>query len=289
MLTTSNVNSAYSDSIATDSIAADSAFFCAASVEDAHAAPSLFVIPPDSTLIHYPCYLQDGEPGTPIPYNISTDNMLTASLLLLLMSFVVILAKSAQSTVQQGKQFLFGTHRNDVGKETSNLLFCICMLPINCWLLAIFSHSYASEHITRHFSVEPPILVVTIFFAAFLGYFLLKWLAYTVVNAILFSGKKRQQWNSDFLFITAIEGVLMFPLVFLLVYFDLSTKNALFYFGFILILNKMLAFHKGWTIFFKQNAGYLQIFLYFCALEAAPLLAFSGVWLALVNFLKVNF
>ena len=258
-------------------------------MEDAHPAPSLFVIPPDSTLIHYPCYLKEGVPGTPIPYNISTDNLLTASLLLLLISFVIILAKSAHSTIQQARQFFFGTHRNDTGKETGNMFFSLFMLPINCWLMAIFTYCYASEYLTRYFIIEPPILIVAIFFVAFMGYFLLKWLSYTVVNTILFSGKKRQQWNNDYLFNIAIEGMLMFPLVFLLIYFDLSIKIALFYFGFILILNKILAFYKGWSIFFKQNAGFLQIFLYFCALEAAPLLAFSGVCLAIANNIKVNF
>ncbi|MDE6689035.1 MAG: DUF4271 domain-containing protein, partial [Prevotella sp.] len=79
------------------------------------------------------------------------------------------------------------------------------------------------------------------------------------------------------------------PLVLLLVYFNFDAEKALFCFVVILILNKLLTFYKCWSIFFRQNGGILQTFLYFCALEITPLLAFAGAWLAMTDFLKVNF
>jgi len=132
-------------------------------------------------------------------------------------------------------------------------------------------------------------MVVMILCALFGLYFMVKWFLYSVVNTVFFSGNKKLQWDYAFLLITAIETVLLFPLVLLIVYFEWSVKIALFFFVFVLIINKMLTFYKSWSIFFRQNNRSLQIFLYFCALELTPLFVFGGAWLSIVNVLKVNF
>jgi hypothetical protein len=91
------------------------------------------------------------------------------------------------------------------------------------------------------------------------------------------------------LFLTAGEGVLLFPLVLLQVYFDLSLESAAVYFIFVLILNKFLTFYKSWIIFFRQKSVFLQNILYFCALEIAPLLAFGGALVMTIELLIIKF
>ena len=88
---------------------------------------------------------------------------------------------------------------------------------------------------------------------------------------------------------TSLSATLLLPLVFLQFFFDLSMEKAVIDFIFILFLNKMLTFFKCWSIFFRQKRRFLQNILYFCALEATPLLVFGGIWLAVVNLLKINF
>ena len=83
--------------------------------------------------------------------------------------------------------------------------------------------------------------------------------------------------------------MLLFPLVLLLIYFQISVQNAAFYFIFVLSFVKILTFYKSYIIFFKQKDYFLQIILYFCTLEMIPL---SVLWTALMvitNSLKVNF
>ena len=115
------------------------------------------------------------------------------------------------------------------------------------------------------------------------------WLMHFVVDPVFFGGKKTIQLFKVQLFITACSTTLTLPLVMLLVFFDLSVEKCIFYFCSVLILNKILTFYKCWFIFFRQKGFFLQTFLYFCALEITPLLAFSGVWLMTVNNLKINF
>ena len=110
-----------------------------------------------------------------------------------------------------------------------------------------------------------------------------------MVNIVFFENQKRQQWTWALTFIIALEGVALFPAVMLQVYFNLSMKNVVYYFIFILILAKLLTFYKCWGIFFKQNRIFLQIILYLCALEIVPMLVLWGVLVRITNELKVIF
>ena len=91
------------------------------------------------------------------------------------------------------------------------------------------------------------------------------------------------------LFIAAMEGIVLFPLVLLLSYFDLSMESAIIYMAIVLILVKILTFYKCFVIFFRRNSGLLQNILYFCALELTPLLILAGLMVMIVDNLKINF
>lgn len=91
--------------------------------------------------------------------------------------------------------------------------------------------------------------------------------------------EKNEQWLKAYLFLLSCEGVLLFPVVMLLSYFDLSLQVAVIYTIIVLVLVKILSFYKSYLIFFKRNGLFLQIILYFCALEVVPL---SALWGGLV-------
>ena len=110
-----------------------------------------------------------------------------------------------------------------------------------------------------------------------------------MTDRVFFGRRKNLQFLGSLLFITAIEGVMLFPLVLLLTYFQISIQIAAYYFIFVLIFVKILTFYKSYVIFFKQKDFFLQIILYFCTLEMIPL---SVLWTALAvitNSLKVNY
>ena len=84
-------------------------------------------------------------------------------------------------------------------------------------------------------------------------------------------------------------GLLLFPAVMLLAYFDLSIRTVAIYALVVIFLSKLLTFFKTYIIFFRQNGRFLQNILYFCALEIMPLLSMWGVMITANSYLKVNY
>jgi hypothetical protein len=244
----------------------------------------------DSTLRTDLPYRSYGVAGAPVPYTVRGDNAITTLLILCFVLFVVSVAHSRSFIGKQLKNFFRETHNSDSSGETGGELhFQTFLVMVDCLVLAISSYLWATQAISGSFMFQTDLTLIAILTGLFALFFALRWLAGTIVNLTFFGVKKNLQWIKLQLLVTACEGVLLFPMLLLLVYFDFPEENALYYFGFVLFLNKILTFYKCWLIFFKQNSGYLQNILYFCALEIAPLLAFGGAWLALIDLLKVNF
>jgi hypothetical protein len=109
------------------------------------------------------------------------------------------------------------------------------------------------------------------------------------VGSVFFESKKIEQWSKSFLFLISAEGILLFPLVMLLSYFDLSMKSATIYALVVIILVKILTFYKTFLIFFQKKGRFLQNILYLCALEIVPLFLLGGALTLINSFLKVNF
>ena len=234
---------------------------------------------------------RQGVAGDPMPYTIKTDNTITA---LLIGSFIIALiafSRSRKFIRRQAKEFFRVPRERDVEftETTGELRFQLFLMLQTCLLLSIFSFLYTRERIADTFILETPYQLLAIFFGVYLGYFVLKTLLYTLVNSVFFGGRYSARWLKSFLFVSSVEGVLLFPLVMFQAYFDLGIQNAIFYAAFVIILVKTMLFYKSYVIFFKQKSLYLQIILYFCALEIMPLLSLTGILKMIVDYLKINF
>ena len=110
-----------------------------------------------------------------------------------------------------------------------------------------------------------------------------------VIFVPVFDRRDNEQWLKSYLFLVALEGALLFPVIMLVAYFSLPTHIAGVCVAFILIFIKILSIYKCKTIFFKKTGVFLQIFLYFCALEVIPLLALAGSLSMVSQYLRINF
>ena len=231
-----------------------------------------------------------GVAGDPLPYTIRGDNMLTSMLLLCFVVFVVSISRVRQYIDKQFKHFFYESPNNELVSETSGeVRFQFFLVLLACLMLGIAIYQYVTHYVANTFIVDENYLLVVLFGVGALVYYVTKGLLYSGTNSIFFDGKKTLQWMKTILFITAVEGVLLYPAVVLQVYFDISLQNITYYYVFVLILTKTLTFYKGWVIFFRTNGGFLQNILYFCALEITPLLVLAGALLWIVNLLKINF
>jgi len=232
-----------------------------------------------------------GVAGDPVPYTVRGDNMITS---LLLGSFILALISFAGSRfffLRELKALFYPQKSTDDAiSETSNeVRFQSFLVLLTALLVSILYYFYTRAYVGDTFIVDSQLALIGIYFGIVLAYFLVKALLYTAVNWVFFGMKKNGQWLRSQLFVTSLEGILLFPLVMLQVYFSLSLENGLIAFLVILVFVKILTIYKSFLIFFRQIGVFLQIILYFCALEIVPLLALLATLVLTSNLLKVNY
>ena len=233
-----------------------------------------------------------GVPGDPVPYVMRNDHIVTSLLLVCFILGTIAIANSSRFFVRQLKEFFYYTSHTEgysMAETSSEIRFQFFFVFVDCLLLAIAYYFYTTHFVANTFIMQSEYQLLGVVFGVFVIYFLAKYILYTGVNTIFFGGKKNKQWIKSLLFITSVEGVTFFPCVILMVYFDLSVQSVVYYFIFVLILVKILTIYQCWNIFFRRNAFFLQIILYFCALEIIPLFSLWGALVMIVNELKINF
>lgn len=231
-----------------------------------------------------------GVAGDPVPYTVAGDNFITSLLLLCFVLACVAFAKSRSFVIRQAKAF-FRVPREGttVMTETSTeVRFQFFLVLQTCLLIAIGYFIYSKASISDTFTIEQ-YQVISIYAGIVMGYMILKTLLYSATGWLFFDKKKNEQWLKAYLFLLSLEGVLLFPDVMLLSYFDLSLQIAVIYALIVFGLVKILSFYKSYLIFFRRNGMFLQIFLYFCALEIVPPVTLWGCLLWISNCLKVNY
>lgn len=231
-----------------------------------------------------------GVAGDPIPYSVRNDHVLTSLLILCFLLITFSFSRNAGFITRQVKDFFYIRKGEHTLTETGNeVWFQLLLAVITCLQYSLLYYFYVTHYVADTFILSSEYQLLGIFMAVFVGYNLFKWGLYTLVNNVFFDGKRNLQFMKSFLFITAGEGVFLFPVVLLLAYFEFEPYDALYYCIFILVSAKLLTFYKAWVIFFKQKGLYLHIILYLCALEMIPLPVLWSGLSAIVNFLEINF
>lgn len=230
-----------------------------------------------------------GVAGDPVPYTIASDDIITTILLGCFILTMVVFARSGRFIATQVKNLFYRpTASTDTTETTGELRFQIFLIAQTSLLLGLLYFFYVQTYVT-------PSLLITqyqamgIFVGTIVAYFLVKMIAYAVVNWVFFPRKKNLQWMQSLLFLEAMEGVLIFPFALLQAYFNMSVHTVMIASLFILACFKLLTLYRSFSIFFNTKGGGLQIILYFCALELMPLAALWGVLTTIVSSLKINY
>ncbi|MBP3213180.1 MAG: DUF4271 domain-containing protein [Prevotella sp.] len=231
-----------------------------------------------------------GMAGDPVPYTVSGDSLVT---LMLLVCFVmaVVSAASTRGFLSRQLKLLFRPHvvDTDISETSGEVRFQLFLIFVRCLLMAIVANHYVGYYQGATLVIDGELLALGIFFAVFVGYQLIYWSAYALVDHVFFTPQQNSQWLKIQLFLNASMGVTLFPAVMIMAYYNLSFEKVVYYYGFVFIFTKTIAFYKSWNIFFRQNGIYLQNFLYFCALEIIPLLSLGAGLMVLIDHLKLNY
>ena len=233
-----------------------------------------------------------GVSGTPVPYSIHNDSVITSILLTFFILVVLAVSYAHDFIIRQLKNFFFflpHEHTTDMAETGTELRIHVFLVFLSSVLLSLLYYFYTIHFIGETFVLQSQYNLIAVYLVLMIIYFLAKGLLYTVVNNVFFDGKINRHWLKTKLFISSMEGIVLFPAVLLQAYFDISEKNVIIYFVFVLIIVKILTFFKCYVVFFRRNVVKLQIILYFCALEIVPLLAFWGALDFVANSLKIIF
>ena len=232
----------------------------------------------------------DGLLGEDVPYSVSSDNTVTALLLGCFLLGMLALSVSRQFMVRQIHNFFYVPRSvadmTETDYEINVQTFLVLQTALTIGILYYLLSRFA---LGNDYSQMSQLKVIGIFSLLLVGYFAVKKLAYHIVGWTFFSAKNNDQWSKAWLFLTAAEGVLMYPILLVQIYFGLPLQIAGIWAALIIILVKLLSLYKCYAIFFKHGGGIVQNILYFCALELMPLLALVGILQITGNYLKVNF
>lgn len=209
-----------------------------------------------------------GVAGDPVPYQVRNDNVITGLLLVCLVAMLLTIANY---------------------KKLIGQWFKVLLSVQTCLLVSIIVYFLTKEYMADTFIIDSEYLLIFLFFAILIVYSAVKLFLYSVVNTVFFDSKRNRQFQDELLTVFATQAVALLPVVLLLVYFGMSLQSVLYYFATVVIIGKIWTIYKSYVIFFRQNDFFLQIILYFCALEVVPLLSLLGIWVRLVDFLEVNF
>ena len=232
-----------------------------------------------------------GVAGDPVPYSIARDNVIT---LLLLGCFVLALiayAKSKGFILRQAKDFFRPPHNEkltSISETSGELRFQLFLVLQSSLLMALIFFFYVQRNITDTFIIDQ-YQAIGVFAAIITAYAMLKAVAYSVTGWVFFDRRRNDLWMKSFLFLLAMEGVCIFPIVMLRAYFDMPVHTTLLSTAIVLGIFKLLSLYKSYLIFFRNGGHSLQIFLYICTLEIIPLAMLIGALMITTANLKVDY
>ena len=176
-----------------------------------------------------------------------------------------------------------------VDTTASDVRYTLVLILQTCILSGFCVYDYFSDHDLLLFRTVPHCLLLSIYIGYVVFFFVIKWLLYSFVNWIFFNKTRNIIWLESYFNVVIGAGFLLFPIVLLIVYFDLSPQIAPYFIGFVIIIAKILLFYKCFSNFFNKFYGAFHLILYFCALEILPdFVLWKGIILA-NNILVLNF
>lgn len=245
----------------------------------------------DSLMTAKPGKDRFGVAADPVPYSISGDNVITGLLILCFILAAISFSRSRRFIARQAKKFFYTPNERTtaITETTNEIRFQVFLVALTCLLGSIIVFFYTIENVSDTFVLSSQYQLIAIYFGIFVAYFVVKFILYQFVNWVFFDRRRNERWIKAQLFISAMEGMMFFPLVLLMIYFDLSIRTTVIVALSIIILVKLLSFYKCYIIFFRRLGGFLQIILYFCALELIPVAALYGSIAMTNGFLRINF
>lgn len=226
---------------------------------------------------------QEGMIGEPLPYQLRSDWMVI-SLMFVCFIFVSYVLMRSSKYIQSQFSFFF-SNKDRYGlfdnNTSSDIRYGIILLSQTILFSGFCIYDYLCEYENFLFSTLPHLYLLLFSITIVSLFFFVKLALYSYINWLFFNNTKQNVWINSYTIVIIWCGFLLFPIVLLIVFFDLNTKISLILFIFVMFFGKILLFYKCFSNFFNNIYGIFQLILYFCALEVIPdLILWKSILLA---------
>jgi hypothetical protein len=231
------------------------------------------------------------EKGMVILHTSRTENGMITFLLACFFLLAFLLNRSKRFLLQQFKDFI--THH----RERVSIFFTSGLIDIRYSLLLILQTClFVGFCIFYYFECKLPILaehfsflsLTGIYMCVCLAYLIFKWIVYFCLGQVFFDRTKVRLWMESYSILIYSLGFVLFPVILLLVYLDLSIIYIIIVGLLLIVTIKLLMFYKWIKLFSINVYNLLLLFLYFCAIEIVPLFLFYEGLTQLNNALLIN-
>ncbi len=215
---------------------------------------------------------KEGMIGEPLPYQLRSDWMVTSLMIICFILVSYVLMRSKKYFQSQFSFFFSNKDRYGLfdNNTSSDVRYAIILLSQTILFTGFCIYEYISEYNNYIFSIIPHIYLLPLCISLISLFFFIKILLYSSVNSIFFNSTKQKVWISSYTNVLIWSGFLLFPLVLLMVFFDLNIYISFVLFIFVIVLGKILLIYKCFTNFFNNIYGIFHLILYFCTLEVIP-------------------
>jgi len=234
------------------------------------------------------CYRGSGAgmQAQPLPPALFRNDGVSIALLSCFLLTLLYLASSRRRLSERIKTFFRPKQSTTTSSIAEPETYEWVHLLLGCQLSiigALLFYSYAREQLSVDLINLTPLTLLGIYTAVFMTMLIVKQRLYHFVHAIFFTTAERRRWYESYSLLFITESLVLFPLALLSVYFDLAPEKVSISLAILLLFVKILLFFKSFSVFFGKLKGCLHLILYFCALEAIPLLIAVGILIELTR------
>lgn len=222
-------------------------------------------------------------------YNISNDDIISGILLICFLAGVISISLSHNFIIRQLRSIFNKFERSFNLNETAyEVKFQFYLVIQTSLLLGILYFLFTNNENRSILDVYSRFILIGTYWGIFFSYFIIRHLLYDVVNWVFFPRHDNEKWRQLLLFLASFEGLLLFPIILLFIYFDLDIQVAFISVIIVVCLVKLIILYEAYVIFFKGISVKMQIILYFCTLEIMPLIALLNILHYIHNYLAIN-
>ncbi|MGL5937789.1 MAG: DUF4271 domain-containing protein [Phocaeicola sp.] len=234
---------------------------------------------------------KEGFNPLPRPYLLRSDGAITCFLFFSYILLAYMFSYSKNYLLQEVRSFFVSKERTgSFYTFTASDARCrFALIFITTVLLGFTTYDYLLSRNPLLFSLYSHVYLLGALIGGFILFFLLKYLAFQLVNSVFFDKTKARMWINSYFNALVVIGFLLSPIVLLIIYFNLPANYTIYLSLFVVLISKILLFYKCRTTFFDKIHSSLHLILYFCALEIIPELLFWKAIILMNTSLVLNF